>query len=192
LRNRPRTDHLQGRDADRSGVTPSDSVGDRPLSAVPSPLTPQQTEDVLGPLSNALWELRELLDLVCYLLTVQRLLATAGEARWLSYSAQQLDVATQQIRRTEIVRAGAADDAAAALGLKPAATLAEIAAAAPVPWDDILGEHRDALRTMAEKVAAARAATEQALRSGADAVTATLREMETSVRGDAARLDYRA
>lgn len=151
-------------------------------------------DESLGSVSNVLWELRELLDMTCYLLTVERLLATAGEAHYLNYAAQQLDVLTEQIRRTEIMRTAATEHAAELLRLHPGASLAELAAAAPSPWDEILAEHRDGLRALSDKVAAGRGSTEQALRAGSEAVRNALRAVDNppNVLPLPPRLDYRA
>lgn len=180
--------HLTARAVDGVAVSSGGSTDYRAhLTAV--------REDALGPLSNSLWEIRELLDMVCYLLTVERLLATSGEVSYLHYAAQQLDVATEQVRRTEIIRSAHSEAAAIQLGLGPGATLAELAVAAPAPWDEILAEHRDALRTASDRVNALRAGTDAALRAGAEAVQTTLRAVEDQSRLAApgpARLDYRA
>lgn len=105
--------------------------------------------------SQVLWELRDLLEFAIYLLTVQRLLAEAGETQWLGFGVRQIDGVVEQIRRTEIVRTADVEAAAAGLGRPPGATLAQLAAAAPDPWSAIFADHRVTLLRQSATLTAA-------------------------------------
>lgn len=157
----------------------------------------------LAVLSDTLWRLRELLGGAEYGLLVQRLLGEGGHLHHLTTAADALDATLAEIRLVEIVRATQAADAAVALGLPgspDAVTVSALAAAAPEPWDTVLEDHARALRDLASAVATQRRSTEQALRAGAEAVDAALRELSDDPRDTrtgrrvfaGARLDQRA
>lgn len=95
-------------------------------------------------LSLILWRERELLELLAFKLELEQLVLTSGRTRWLTHATREVEQVLAQIQETEVLRAVAADEAAQALGLAPAPSLAELAAHAAEPWASILGEHRQA------------------------------------------------
>src|SRR5699024_2155771 len=95
-------------------------------------------------LTALLWRERQLLELLLFKLDVEQLLLTNGRNQWLAHATDEVTTVLEEIRTTELGHAVESDAVAARLGLAPGATLAQLAAAAPAPWDTILDEHRDA------------------------------------------------
>ncbi len=58
----------------------------------------------------------------------------SGRTRWIAASARDVEDAVRQIREVEVLRAIAADEAAAAVGLDPNPSLNALVAAADEPW----------------------------------------------------------
>ena len=106
----------------------------------------------LSEVSNILWQERHLLELLVFKLEEQQLLLAAGRSRWLALAADELDEVMAELRQVELLRAIEVDATAAVLGLPSGPSLAELAAAAPDPWDDLLQQHRAALVALADEV----------------------------------------
>jgi hypothetical protein len=104
-------------------------------------------------LSQVLWREREMLEALAYRLEVERLVLASGRTRWLVNATRDIEDLIDDLRATEVLRAAAADEAAAALGLTPNPSLAALAEAAPDPWRSILADHRDALIALARDIA---------------------------------------
>lgn len=99
----------------------------------------------LSGLSSGLWRIQELLELLTYKLEVQHVLIESGRTRWMGRSTREIEIVLQEMREAELMRAVDAGPVCEALGLPTDTPLSEIAAAAPAPWDQVLGEHRAAL-----------------------------------------------
>ena len=99
----------------------------------------------LSDVSNSLWHERQLLDLLLFKLEVERCLLTAGTSRWLPHATREIEAVIDAVRQAELARAVEVQRACSELGLGEAATLRELARAAPRPWEGILEEHRRAL-----------------------------------------------
>jgi len=95
-------------------------------------------------LSLVLWRERELLDLLQFKLEVEQLVLASGRSRWLMRAAREVEAVLETIRETEVLRAVAADEAAASIGMTSNPSLGALADAAGEPWSTILTEHRDA------------------------------------------------
>ena len=89
-----------------------------------------------------------------------------GRTRWIAAAARDVEDAARQIREVEVLRAIAADEAAAAVGLDPNPSLSALAAAADEPWASILTEHREALMVLSDEIIKS-AATNRSLISAA-------------------------
>lgn len=100
--------------------------------------------DVLERLSLVLWRERELLETLHYKLEVEQLVLASGRSRWLMHAAREVDTVLTTIRETEVLRAVAADEAAAAIGMSSNPSLAAMAEAVEEPWAGIFTEHRQA------------------------------------------------
>jgi hypothetical protein len=102
------------------------------------------TMEAMQRLSLVLWRERELLEELHYRLEVEQLVLASGRSRWLAHAARDIDALLTTIRETEVLRAVAADEAAAAAGMASNPSLAALADAAVEPWSTILTEHREA------------------------------------------------
>lgn len=56
-------------------------------------------------LSESLWRVRDLLELLAYRVEVQRALVETGRATWVARSTRDVDQLLQQIRNAELLRA---------------------------------------------------------------------------------------
>lgn len=103
-------------------------------------------------LSLVLWRERELLEVLQYKLEVEQLILATGRSRWLMQAAREVENVLETIRETEVLRAVAADDAAATLGMTSNPSLSALADAAAEPWDTIFAEHRDAFIAVTREI----------------------------------------
>ena len=109
--------------------------------------------DVVDKLTWVLWRERELLEALLYRLEIEEMVMATGRTRWLANAARDVDEAAAAMREFEILRAVAADEAAAAVGLEPNASLAELIAVAEEPYRAILVEHRDGFIALTDEIA---------------------------------------
>lgn len=105
-------------------------------------------------LSLILWRERELLDLLAYRLELEQLVLSSGRSRWLARANREVEELLATLRETEVLRAMAADEAGAELGLEANPSLGALAEGSPEPWRSILSEHRDALVAVTRDIAA--------------------------------------
>lgn len=106
----------------------------------------------LPEVSTILWRERQLLELLVFKLDVQQLLLGGGKDRWLVHAADEVEAVLEELRHVEVLRAMEVDLIAGELGLGPGPSLAELAAAAPVPFDELFAQHRSALVELAAEV----------------------------------------
>jgi flagellar FlgN protein len=109
-------------------------------------------ERTMQKLSDVLWRGRELLEGLQYALEVEQLILASGRTQWLLRAAKDVEAVLENMRRTEVLRAVAADQAAAAVGLSANPSLRDLAAAAGEPWGEILTDHREAFMTMTRQI----------------------------------------
>lgn len=128
-------------------------------------------------LSSILWRERTLLDLLLFKLEEERLVLGAGLDRWRARATHEVEMVLAELRRIEGRRAGALDALATELGLRPGQSLAEMAAAAPPPWDGLLEQHREAFVLATREIAPLEQAHRDLL--GADDPGAALAWLET-------------
>ena len=103
-------------------------------------------------LSLILWQERELLERLLYRLEVEQLVMATGQTRWLAHATRDVESVLEQIRGTEILRAVAADEAAAEVELAPNPSLSDLVERASEPWKHILADHRDAFATLTSEI----------------------------------------
>ena len=108
----------------------------------------------LSEVSNVLWRERFLLELLAFKLEEEQLVAASQRGRWVDRAAHEVEVILGEIKRMELERAVAAVGARAELGLEDPPSLRELAAVGPPPWNRIFADHRRALLTLAEELAA--------------------------------------
>jgi hypothetical protein len=106
----------------------------------------------LPEVSTILWRERHLLELLVFKLDAQQLLIGSGRERWLAHATDEVEAVLEELRHTELLRAVEVDAVATSLGLGPNPSLAELAEAAPAPFDGLLAQHRDALLELAAEV----------------------------------------
>ena len=125
-------------------------------------------------LSLVLWRERELLEALQYRLEVEQLVMATGQTRWLASAARDVELAVEELREMEILRAVAADEAAANAGLDPNPSLASLVDAADEPWRSILADHREAFAAMSDEIERIAATTRVLIANGLRAAHETL------------------
>lgn len=93
-------------------------------------------------LSLILWRERELLETLLFKLEEEQLVLSSGRTRWLNRAAREVESVIVTIRETEVLRAVAADEVAAALGIAPNPSLLTLIETVDEPWRTILEDHR--------------------------------------------------
>lgn len=134
-------------------------------------------------LASALWRERELLEGLQYALTCQHLVLSSGGIRWLTQADEQVRAAVAAVTECELQRALVTHDVALGLGLSPDATLDAIASAADAPWDALLADHRDALRTLVAEIGTLTAENRRLLQAGSDLARETLARVGSATAG---------
>jgi hypothetical protein len=92
-------------------------------------------------LSEILSRERELLDTLLFKLAEEQMVLVSGRTRWLGRAAREVEHVLETVRQTELLRAVAADELAASLGLEPNPSLRDLADAVDEPWRTIFHEH---------------------------------------------------
>lgn len=108
----------------------------------------------LAELSNVLWRQRQLLDQLLFRLTVEQMLMSDRQLRWLNWAMNAVEDVLAALRECDVVRSMVLIDIAEELGLAHDATLQEISAAAGGAWSDIFEDHRRAFLEMTDEVRA--------------------------------------
>jgi hypothetical protein len=120
-------------------------------------------------LSLILWRERELLDTLLYKLEIEQLVLAGGKSRWLPSAAREVEMILDSIRETELLRALAADEAAASIGLSANPSLRALAEAVDEPWQSILLDHREAFLGYTRDIAEIAATNRELLTAGQQA-----------------------
>ena len=120
-------------------------------------------------LSLILWRERELLDALLYKLEIEQLVLASGKSRWLPSAAREVETILDSIRETELLRAVAADEAAARIGLTANPSLRALAEAVDEPWQSILLDHRDAFLDYTRQIGEIAATNRELLTAGQQA-----------------------
>ena len=121
-------------------------------------------------LSESLWRIRDVLEALAYRIEVQRALVETGRSTWLARSTRDVDDLIATMREAELSRAIDLLPLTEILGLPPEASLRDVAAVAPAPWDHVLAEHRHALAELTTELTAAALANRELLASSASAI----------------------
>ncbi|MBO0924847.1 flagellar export chaperone FlgN [Cellulomonas sp. zg-ZUI199] len=136
----------------------------------------------LEQLSEVLWRERHLLELLLFKLETEQLVLSSGRTRWLGHATREVETVLDEIRTAELGRALEADQAARDVGVQPGAGLAEIAAHAPAPWDELLRAHRDAFASLTAEIAALADGNRELLAVSHRAAQETLASLQDTVR----------
>lgn len=137
-------------------------------------------------LSLVLWRERELLEQLHFKLEVEQLVLASGRTRWLANAARDIDTVLATIRETEVLRAVAADEAAAWIGMSSNPSLAALAEAAEEPWGSILAEHRQAFVAVTADIGALADSNRHLISAGYRSARETLLSMGETTDGYAA------
>jgi hypothetical protein len=142
--------------------------------------------DAMERLSLVLWRERELLEQLHFKLEVEQLVLASGRTRWLANAARDIDTVLATIRETEVLRAVAADEAAASIGMSSNPSLAALAEAADEPWGQILAEHRQAFVAVTADIGALADSNRDLISAGYRSARETLLSMGETTDGYAA------
>jgi FlgN protein len=128
-------------------------------------------------LTWVLWRERELLEGLLYRLETEEMVMSSGRTRWLVAASRDVEEAARRVREVELLRAVAADEAAAGAGLEPNPSLSALIAAAEEPWTSILAEHREAFTVLSEEIIRAAATNRGLISAGLRAAHETLLDL---------------
>jgi uncharacterized SAM-binding protein YcdF (DUF218 family) len=117
-------------------------------------------------LSLLLWRERELLDELLFRLEIEQVVLAGGRTRWLARAAGDVQDLLEELRRSGVLRAALADEAAAGVGLPDNPSLRALAEASPEPWRAILMEHRDAFVAVTAEISALAGSNRDLITSG--------------------------
>ena len=131
-------------------------------------------------LSQILWRERELLDTLLFKLEEEQMVLASGRTRWLVRAAREVENVLETIRETEVLRAVAADEAAASLGVGHNPSLRALAEAVDEPWRSILLDHHDAFTTATHDVVALADANHELITTGYRSARETLMSLGDS------------
>lgn len=134
-------------------------------------------------LSQVLWRERELMESLQYALEVEQLILASGRTGWLLRAAKDVESVLDDLRRTEVLRAVAADQAATAVGLGPNPSLKELAEQVGEPWGEILGDHREAFLAMTRSITELADTNRDLITSGYRSARETLLAMGEATEG---------
>ncbi|MDT0200818.1 flagellar protein FlgN [Nocardioides sp. AE5] len=130
-------------------------------------------------LSSILWRERELLESLLYRLELEQLVLSSGRTRWLARAAEDVEKILTALRETEVLRAIASDEAAAAVGLEHNTSLRALAEAVDEPWQTILLEHREAFTAITRDISALAATNRELITVGYRAAREALLDLES-------------
>jgi hypothetical protein len=135
----------------------------------------------LTDLSSVLWRMRELLELLLFKLEEEQLLVASGRGRWLAHATREVELVLEQVRQAEIVRAAEAQAVAEEYGVRGEASLSELAAVAPTPWNELLRQHRQAFVALTAEIGSLADTNKELLTAGLRATRETLLAVGGSV-----------
>jgi hypothetical protein len=137
-------------------------------------------------LSQVMWRERELLEELQYTLEVEQLVLASGRNRWLMRAATAVENVLEDMRKTELMRAVAADALAVELGIPANPSLRQLADATTDPWSEIFSEHRQALVDMTRDIKALADSNRDLITSGLRSARETLLAIDEATEGYAA------
>jgi hypothetical protein len=135
----------------------------------------------LTELSSVLWRTRELMELLLFKLEEEQVLLAAGRSRWLAHATREVELVLDQIRQAEVIRAAHSQAVAIELNLPVDASLAQLADAAPMPWFELLHQHRKAFLTLTAEIGGMAELNRDLLTAGQRAARETMLVVSGSV-----------
>lgn len=103
-------------------------------------------------LSRRLWTLRELMSQLLFALEVQQLVLANDRLRWLPMVTDTIENVVDQIRTAEVDRTAVSQRVSVAHGLRPDASLAELAQVATEPHAEIWRQSREHLLSIQQEI----------------------------------------
>ncbi len=134
-------------------------------------------------LSQILWRERDLLDSLLFKLEMEQLVLGSGRTRWLARAAKEVELVLELLRETEMLRAVAADAAAASIGLTSNPSLRAFAEAVEEPWRSIMLEHREAFESVSREIGSLAEENRELLTTGLRSARETLLSLEHEAEG---------
>jgi hypothetical protein len=134
-------------------------------------------------LSQILWRERELLDTLLFKLETEQMVLASGRNRWLMRAAREVESVLSTIRETEVLRAVAADEVAATIGLDHNPSLRVLAEAVDEPWRTILADHHEAFVTLTHEIAALAESNRDLITAGYRSARETLLSLDGGAEG---------
>lgn len=135
----------------------------------------------LTELSSALWRTRELLELLLFKLEEEQLLLAAGRSRWLPHATREVELVLEELQQVEVLRAMHAQAAAVELGLDAYASLGQLADSAPMPWSELLHQHRKAFLTLTAEISGLAESNRELITMGQRAVRESMMAVADSL-----------
>ena len=135
----------------------------------------------LTEVSNILWRERQLLELLLFKLEEEQLLLASGRSRWLAHATREVETVLAEIKRVELTRGSEVESLAVSLGLGPTASLRELAAAAPAPWNQVLEDHREAFLAATQEISALAQDNRELLSRGYQAARQVLTSLDDNL-----------
>jgi fructose-bisphosphate aldolase class 1 len=118
---------------------------------------------------------RILLELLLFKLVSLRLLLVAGEARFLGWASEEVERATEKVRKAELARAITVNELSGTLRVAEAdLTLTALAANADEPWKSIFSDQYRAFSRLGAEVQTELVATRRLATAGSAAITSML------------------
>lgn len=143
----------------------------------PEPPGAAGTDAGFAAVAAVLWREREVLDRLLFALVTQQLVLRDGQLRWLPATDERVGSALDALRDLALLRGIELDEIANRSGFPADISLAELAERAPAPWDELLAEHRTALRATVAEISATAAENTRLLQAGAEAARETLAQV---------------
>jgi hypothetical protein len=126
---------------------------------------------------------RRLLEVLLFKLVTARHLLAAGETRFLTWAAAEVERATERVRESELIRASLVQQLARTTGLpEEALTLKALATESPQPYQAIFEDHRQAFFDLVAEIEEVTAANRNLAHRGMREVTEVLGRIDMSGR----------
>jgi len=144
-------------------------------------MTDMDSGQAYSAVSSMIWRERELLDLLLFKLTEERLILASGQARWLAHANREVETILAELRDVEVLRAVEVDHLAEVLKLGAEPSLTAIIETSAEPWKSLFHDHRESLIALVEEVRGLTSDNQQLLTTGAQAVRETLLALRQEV-----------
>jgi len=129
---------------------------------------------------------RRLLEVLLFKLITARHLLAAGESRFLTWAAAEVERATERVRECEMMRASLVQQLARTMGLSEEnLTLGALAKESPEPYRSIFEDHRRAFFDLVGEVEEVTKANRQLAHRGMREVSEVLEKIDMSGHHDA-------